>query len=68
VRRETRYASWSNWQDDDRPNPQPEMAKVWLTQAKNDLTAAKSLMTVATSESYNWVCATSQQVCVFFYL
>jgi sacsin len=66
VRRETRYASGSNWQDDNRPTPQPEMAKVWLTQAKNDLTAAKSLMTVATSESYNWVCATSQQVWGFF--
>jgi hypothetical protein len=38
----------------------------WLTQANNDLTAAKSLMTVATSESYNWVCATSHQVCFFF--
>ena len=66
VRRETRYASGSNWQDDNRPTPKPEMAKVWLTQAKNDLTAAKSLMTVATSESYNWVCATSHQVWGFF--
>jgi hypothetical protein len=37
VRRETRYTSGSNWQDDDRPNPQPEMAKVWLTQARNAL-------------------------------
>ena len=68
VRRQTRYASWNNWQDDNQPNPQPEMAKVWITQAKNDLTAAKLLMTVATSESYNWVCVTSHQVWFFFYL
>ncbi|CAG2235758.1 unnamed protein product [Mytilus edulis] len=43
------------------PDPQPQMGRIWLKQAKNDISAARSFLTTATEQSYNWVCVISQQ-------
>ncbi|VDI39131.1 sacsin, partial [Mytilus galloprovincialis] len=44
-----------------RPDPQPQMGRIWLKQAKNDIATARLLLNTATEQSFNWVCVISQQ-------
>ncbi|CAC5408789.1 unnamed protein product [Mytilus coruscus] len=50
-----------NNHDEYRPDPQPQMGRIWLKQAKNDIATARSLLNTATEQSFNWVCVISQQ-------
>ncbi|XP_063435464.1 sacsin-like isoform X1 [Mytilus trossulus] len=44
-----------------RRDPQPQMGRIWLKQAKNDIATARLLLRKATEQSFNWVCVISQQ-------
>ncbi|CAC5408783.1 unnamed protein product [Mytilus coruscus] len=42
-------------------NPQPHMGRIWIKQAKFDMSAARLSLTTATDRTYNWVCVQSHQ-------
>ncbi|VDI08008.1 sacsin, partial [Mytilus galloprovincialis] len=42
-------------------NPQPHMGRIWIKQARFDMSAAQLSLTTATERTYNWVCVQSHQ-------